>query len=122
MKSCLNFSSGLFVIAKVMTLSTHQLQMKNTETEFRGHRKMALFLCPVRGEYSRLAPQEIFQAHPSFFSRLLTVPFTFLFFSSVQFSRSVVSDSLRPHESQHARPPCPSLSPGVHSNSHPLSQ
>ena len=41
--------------------------------------------------------------------------------SSVQFSRSVVSDSLRPHESQHARPPCPSPSPGVHSNSCPLS-
>ena len=34
--------------------------------------------------------------------------------SSVQFSRSVVSDSLRPHVSQHARPPCPSPSPGVH--------
>ena len=43
-------------------------------------------------------------------------------FSSVQFSRSVVSDSLRPHESQHARPPCPSPSPGVHSNSFPLSR
>ena len=38
-------------------------------------------------------------------------------FSSVQFSRSVVSDSLRPHESQHARPPCPSQTPGVYSNS-----
>ena len=34
--------------------------------------------------------------------------------SSVQFSRSVVSDSLRPHESQHARPPCPSPTPRVH--------
>ena len=43
-------------------------------------------------------------------------------FSSVQFSRSVVSDSLRPHESQHARPPCPSPTPGVHSNSCPLSR
>ena len=42
-------------------------------------------------------------------------------FSSVQFSRSVVSDSLRPHESQHARPPCPSPSPRVHSNSRPSS-
>ena len=42
--------------------------------------------------------------------------------SSVQFSRSVVFDSLRPHESQHARPPCPSPSPGVHSNSHPSSR
>ena len=36
---------------------------------------------------------------------------------SVQFSYSVVSDSLRPHESQHTRPPCPSPTPGVHSNS-----
>ena len=43
-------------------------------------------------------------------------------FSSLQFSRSVVSDSLQPHESQHARPPCPSPTPGVHSNSHPSSQ
>ena len=42
-------------------------------------------------------------------------------FSSVQFSRSVVSDSLRPHESQHARPPYPSPSPGVHSDSRPSS-
>ena len=42
--------------------------------------------------------------------------------SSVQFSRSVVSDSLRPHELQHARPPCPSPTPRVHSNSHPSSQ
>ena len=51
---------------------------------------------------------------------------------SVQFSHSVVSDSLQPHESQHARPPCPSPTPGVHSThvnwvsdatqpSHPLS-
>ena len=42
-------------------------------------------------------------------------------FSSAQFSHSVVSDSLQPHESQHARPPCPSPSPGVHSNSRPSS-
>ena len=40
----------------------------------------------------------------------------------VQFSRSVVSDSLWPHEPQHARPPCPSPTPGVYSNSRPLSQ
>ena len=39
---------------------------------------------------------------------------------SVQFSRSVVSDSLRPHESHHARPPCPSPTPRVYSNSCPL--
>ena len=42
--------------------------------------------------------------------------------SSVQFSCSVVSDSLRPHESQHARPPCPSPTPGVHPISCPSSQ
>ena len=41
---------------------------------------------------------------------------------SVRFNRSVMSDSLWPHESQHARPPCPSPTPRVHSNSRPLSQ
>ena len=39
----------------------------------------------------------------------------------LQFGRSVVSDSLQPHESQHTRPPCPSPAPGVHSHSRPLS-
>ena len=43
-------------------------------------------------------------------------------FFSVQFSRSLISDSLRPHESQHGRPPCPSPTPGVHSDSRPSSQ
>ena len=43
-------------------------------------------------------------------------------FSSVQFSCSVVSDSLQPHELQRARPPCPSATPRVHPNSCPLSQ
>ena len=42
--------------------------------------------------------------------------------SSVHFSRLVVSSSLRPHELQHARPPCPSTAPRVHSNSCPSSQ
>ena len=42
--------------------------------------------------------------------------------TSVQFSHSVVSDSLRPHESQHTRPPCPSPTPGVYSNSCPSSR
>ena len=41
--------------------------------------------------------------------------------ASAQFSRSVVSDSLLPHELQHASPPCPSPSPRVHSDSRPLS-
>ena len=43
-------------------------------------------------------------------------------FTSVQFHHLVVSDSLRPHESQHARPPCPSPTPRVHSNSCPSSR
>ena len=41
---------------------------------------------------------------------------------SVQFSRSLVSDSSRPHELQHARPPCPSPTPGVYPGSCPSSQ
>ena len=41
---------------------------------------------------------------------------------SDQISCSVVSNSLRPHESQHTRPPCPSPTPGVHSNLHPSSR
>ena len=49
--------------------------------------------------------------------------FHWLFYSHlVQFSRSVMFDSLWPHESQHARPLCPSPSPGVHSDSRPSSQ
>ena len=49
-------------------------------------------------------------------------PITSWQISSVQFSHSVVSDSLRPHELQLARPPCPSPTPRVHSNSRPSSQ
>ena len=45
-----------------------------------------------------------------------------LIISSVQFSRSVISDSLRPHEPQNTRPPCPSPTPGVYPNSCPLSR
>ena len=51
-----------------------------------------------------------------------SVIFSSVQFSSVQSSSSVMSDSLPPHELQHARPPCPSPAPGVHSNSGPSSQ
>ena len=57
--------------------------------------------------------------HHSLFS---SVPFSSVQVISVQFSHSVVSNSLRPHELQHVRPPCPSPAPRVHSNSRPLSQ
>ena len=53
------------------------------------------------------------------FDLLFCIPTTHWF--SVQFSRSVVSDSLRPHESQHTKPPCSSPSPRVHSDSRPSS-
>ena len=53
---------------------------------------------------------------------LYYVPPLVIQFSSVQFSHSVVSNSSRPHESQHARPLCPSPTPGVHSNSRPSSR
>ena len=49
-----------------------------------------------------------------------TTIFKVIQFSSVQFSRSVVSNSLQPHESQHAKPPCPSPTPGLHSDSRKL--
>ena len=49
-------------------------------------------------------------------------PFKLYYLTSVQFSRSVVSDSLWPHEMQHARPPCPSPTSGVPTNPCPLSR
>ena len=55
-------------------------------------------------------------------SALLTKPKPLTVLSSVQFSGWVMSDSLRPHESQHARPPCPSPTPRVHSNLYPSSR
>ena len=51
-----------------------------------------------------------------------TFPLVAFFYTSVQFSCSVVSDSLRPHESQHAKPPCLSPTHRVHSDSCPSSQ
>ena len=61
-----------------------------------------------------------------FVIKLLNIKFIFNLyintFSSVQFSHSVMSNSLKPHESQHTRPPCPSSTLRGHSNSCPLSQ
>ena len=65
---------------------------------------------------------------PRLFKKLVSDPhkiknqWAWLEYHSVQFSHSVVSDSLQPHKSQHARPPCPSPSPRVHSNPCSLSQ
>ena len=62
-----------------------------------------------------------YQITDGIFHRTKTKNFT-IHTSSVQFSHSVVSDSLQPHELHHSRPPCPSLTPGVHSDSRPLHQ
>ena len=59
--------------------------------------------------------------HSYFFQNFLEISHMYIG-HSVQFSRSVVSDSLRPHESLYARPPSPLPTPRVHSNSCPLSQ
>ena len=61
-------------------------------------------------------------APPALEGEVVTTGLPGIRFSSVQFSHSVVSDSLWPHESQHTRPPCPSSTPGVHSDSRPSSQ
>ena len=62
-------------------------------------------------------PMQTFNGSNTIFSNLFSPQY-----QSIQFSRSVVSDSLRPHELQHARPPCPSPTPRVHSDSRPSSQ
>ena len=67
----------------------------------------------VHGSYS---------TSPSRFRADISHNFLELCIMTVQFSRSVVSDCLRPHELQHARPPCPSSTPGVHPNSCASSQ
>ena len=56
------------------------------------------------------------------FSMSLGNPSGFGSVQSVQFNHSVMSDSLRPHEPKHARPPCPSPTPGVHPNPCPSSR
>ena len=67
----------------------------------------------------KLSQNSITYTHIHTYAHLLWNPFKSNL--SVQFSHSVMSDSLRPHGSQHARPPCPSPTPGVHSDSRPRS-
>ena len=62
----------------------------------------------------------VFQRHTN--NKQVTERMLSIIKSSVLFSRSVVSNSLQSHESQHARPPCPSSTPGVYSNSSPSSR
>ena len=64
----------------------------------------------------------IYLAAPAFSCSTQDLRISFFVSDSVQFSHSVVSDSLWPQESQHARPPCPLPTPRVHPNSRPSSQ
>ena len=63
-----------------------------------------------------------FMGLEEFLKKVLTATEMHTVISSVQFSHSVVSNSLRPHELQHARPPCPSPTPRVHPDSCPSSR
>ena len=67
-------------------------------------------LCLWRCEYWDKSGKVAWPTLPPFPDLFITIP------DVVQFTHSVVSDSLRPHESQHTRPPCPSPTPGVHSD------
>ena len=71
------------------------------------------------GDWHAHAPEEQPYLDPSLLGEVQLVIHSS---SSVQFRRSVVSDSLRPYGLQHARPPCPSPTPGVYSDSCPLSR
>jgi len=82
-----------------------------------------LNLLAVQGTLKSLLPiPQFISINSSVLSFLYNPPLTSICIRSDQISRSVMSDSLRPHESQHARPPCLSPTPGVHSDSCPSSQ
>ena len=74
-----------------------------------------------RGQEVTVTPS-VFSPAPESLWHFWNVGSWYLLLSSVQFSCSVGSDSLQPHEPQHARPPCPSPTPRVYSNSCPSSQ
>ena len=97
----------------IQALNEKQIQMRKVVI----HNRMALdILTAAQGKTCAIIKAECCVWIPDLSGNVSTA------FSSVQFSRSVVSDSLQPHESQHARPPCPSPTPGVHSDSRPSSQ
>ena len=65
---------------------------------------------------------KLFQNKMIIKNHMLTICFQLKLYLPVQFSWSVMSDSLQPHGLQHARLPCPSPTPGAYSDSHPLSR
>ena len=84
------------------------------------------FPCPPPGDLSDpgIQPPSLMYGLAGRFFTISAIWETFLLIDPkcVQFSRSVMSNSLRPHESQHAKPPCPSPTPRIYSNSCPSSR
>ena len=114
----------MLIMCQVL-FSFYQVYLQNSLKEARI--LQARILEGVAVPFSRGSSQprdrtQIFCIAGGFFTSWATREALNVWFSSVQFSRSVVSDSLWPHELQQARPPCPSPTPGDHSNSCPLSQ
>ena len=89
--------------------------------------RMGKFLEAMRKHSSWISMRDFFVTYQEFIIVYLSAKylksgnFMCIDITNDQINHSVVSDSLRPHESQHARPPCPSPTPGVHSDSCPLS-
>ena len=78
--------------------------------------------CAVYFLFARVSSLFYYQLEPDIHRHYILTIWRVPQFSSGQFSCSVVSHSLQPHELQHARPPCPSPTPRVHSNSRPSSR
>ena len=93
---------------------------------FHFHGQNPLFishLIQVKAKFSAMTYKALYHLASHCLSISCSAPGTLAsLLCSVQFSRSVVSNSLQPHESQHARPTCPSPTPRVHSDSRPSSQ
>ena len=105
--------SPLHQVAKVLEL---QIQHQSFQWTPRTDCFRMYWLNPLQSKgFSRVFSNTTVQKH-QFFTTQLSLFFRYLLVYSVQFSRSVVSNSLRPHEPQHASPPCPSPTAGAYPN------
>ena len=123
-----SFLSTQFLYTVPSKLAPHPLQISSLNWQL-GYMSTSYIVPPNEQPLSDVVCDRNSGSH---FKSMKQVAWSFLVLSwifvhglnncSVQFSHSVVSDSLRPHELQHARPPCPSPTPGVDSNSRPSSR
>ena len=109
------------------TRDTYRLKVKGWKNIFHANRDqkkagVAIFISDKTDFKAKAVKRDKGQHYIMIKGPIQEEDITIINISSVQFSLSVVSDSLRPHESQHTRPPCPSPTPGVHSDSLPSSQ